>query len=287
MAANLIYRQTSADPGRSASSVKALPLSNAEVDGNFKEIDMELALKANKDSETLTGTPKAPTVSLATGGATTTSIATTGYVASKVADYAPTKTGTGATGSWGISITGSSASCTGNAANVTGIVAIANGGTGTTTGTVPIATTATGANTVIIASDTTLNSTVYPTWTPYAGSSAYLAVRVSSTKLTFNPSTGVLSSTSFNSTSDANLKTNIIPLVDALSYVSKLNGVSFDWKDGTGSSYGMVAQEVEKVLPHAVSDNGSHKSINYSAVIPFLLESIKELQARIILLENK
>jgi hypothetical protein len=46
---------------------------------------------------------------------------------------APSATGSGASGNWGINVTGSSASCTGNAANVTGTVVVGNGGTGVTT----------------------------------------------------------------------------------------------------------------------------------------------------------
>jgi hypothetical protein len=66
-----------------------------------------------------------------------------------------------------------------------------------------------------------------------------------------------------------------------------LNGVTFDWIDG-GSSYGFIAQEVETVLPHAVhTDERGIKSINYSTVIPFLVESIKVLEERIRVLEEQ
>jgi hypothetical protein len=71
-------------------------------------------------SPALTGTPTAPTAAV---GTNTTQIATTAFVNSEIANDAPTKTGGGASGSWGISVTGT-------AANVTGTVAIANGGTG-------------------------------------------------------------------------------------------------------------------------------------------------------------
>ena len=73
-------------------------------------------------SPALTGTPTAPTASV---GTNTTQIATTAYVNAEIANDAPTKTGGGASGSWGISVTGTSA-------NVTGTVAVANGGTGAT-----------------------------------------------------------------------------------------------------------------------------------------------------------
>lgn len=60
-------------------------------------------------SPTLTGTPVAPTAAVNTN---TTQVATTAYVVAQIADDAPTKTGTGASGSWGISVTGSAATVT-------------------------------------------------------------------------------------------------------------------------------------------------------------------------------
>ena len=60
-------------------------------------------------SPTLTGTPVAPTASVDTN---TTQVATTAFVVAQVADDAPTKSGGGATGSWGIDITGNAATAT-------------------------------------------------------------------------------------------------------------------------------------------------------------------------------
>lgn len=60
-------------------------------------------------SPTLTGTPVAPTAAVNTN---TTQLATTAFVVAQIADDAPTKTGTGASGSWGISVTGSAATVT-------------------------------------------------------------------------------------------------------------------------------------------------------------------------------
>ena len=68
-----------------------------------------LDLKANLASPTLTGTPAAPT---ATVGTNTTQIATTAFVNAEIANDAPTKTGGGASGNWGINVTGSAGSTT-------------------------------------------------------------------------------------------------------------------------------------------------------------------------------
>ena len=60
------------------------------------------------------------------------------------------------------------------------------------------------------------------------------------------------------------------------------DGVEYDWKDGNGHSYGLLAQEVEKVLPGAVKTNDSgYKSVNYIMLIPFLIETIKQLGSEV------
>lgn len=136
-----------------------------------------------------------------------------------------------------------------------------------------------------ITNDTTTNATRYIVWEDLTSGSA-TSIGVSNTKLTFNPSTGTLSATLFTSLSDESKKTNVQPILSAQTTVNSIDGVSFDWKDGSGSSYGFIAQELEKILPHAVStDDEGIKSVNYSAVIPFLLETLKEQDKRISRLE--
>lgn len=101
------------------------------------------------------------------------------------------------------------------------------------------------------------------------------------TSYRFNPSTGEVSATNFNSTSDISLKTNLTKLTNSYELIDELNGYSFDWKDRQGSSYGVVAQEVEKVLPHAVQNVDDKKTVNYSSLIPILIEAIKELKTKV------
>lgn len=72
-------------------------------------VNSALDLKAPLASPTLTGTPTAPTAAVNTN---TTQVATTAFVVAQIADDAPTKTGTGATGTWGIDITGNAATAT-------------------------------------------------------------------------------------------------------------------------------------------------------------------------------
>jgi len=135
-----------------------------------------------------------------------------------------------------------------------------------------------------ISNDTTTNSTFYPLLTQ-STSGIVTTSRVSSTKLNFNPSTGTLTVIDLNSTSDLNLKENIHTVENALDTVNSLRGVSFDWKENGKSSYGVIAQELEEVLPSLVS-NGDVKSVNYHGLIGVLIEAIKELKAEIEELKN-
>ena len=93
--------------------------------------------------------------------------------------------------------------------------------------------------------------------------------------------------------SDERLKENIKVVPDALDKVEALRGVTFDWKrDGTPSA-GVIAQEVQEVLPEAVKEvtplkgGDSHLSVNYHALTSILIESVKELSARVKELEGK
>ena len=94
--------------------------------------------------------------------------------------------------------------------------------------------------------------------------------------------------------SDINLKDNIRPIESALFKVQQINGVTFDWNEksskiqqGKGHDVGLIAQEVEKVLPEVVvlRPDGI-MAIQYEKVVPLLVESIKELTKRVEELEN-
>lgn len=97
--------------------------------------------------------------------------------------------------------------------------------------------------------------------------------------------------------SDMQKKTNIRPLGGSLEKVKSLNGVSFDWEKGdTGKgrlrspagSIGVIAQDVEAVFPELVSQGRSgEKAVNYTGLIPVLLEAIKEQQQQIDLLKEE
>lgn len=92
---------------------------------------------------------------------------------------------------------------------------------------------------------------------------------------------GTVSAADLNSTSDRSLKENIEPIDDALSKVLALQGVSFDWKDSGEKSIGLIAQDVEKVIPEVVSDDGEIKRISYGNLVGLLIEAVKDQQKEI------
>ena len=124
---------------------------------------------------------------------------------------------------------------------------------------------------------------------PFTGisSGSMTSANVNST-FTFNPGSGTLSansisatlvtSTDFNTTSDERLKKNIKPLSGALEKVSKLSGVEFDWINTDKKSIGVIAQQVEEVVPELVHTNSKgYKSVSYGNLAALLIEAIKEL----------
>jgi hypothetical protein len=96
------------------------------------------------------------------------------------------------------------------------------------------------------------------------------------------------------SSSDKRWKTNIKIIESPLEKLQKLSGVEFDWIEdsklhgNSGNDVGVIAQEVELVLPQAVQtrDTGM-KAVRYEKIIPLLIETIKEQQKQIDDLKNK
>lgn len=80
------------------------------------------------------------------------------------------------------------------------------------------------------------------------------------------------------------LKENINPINRALDYVLQLTGVTYDRKDGSAKNRaGLVAEQVYNVLPNVVQkdETGNISGIQYTNLIAYLVESIKELKAEI------
>jgi hypothetical protein len=101
--------------------------------------------------------------------------------------------------------------------------------------------------------------------------------------------------------SDERLKDNIIKIKSPLEKISKLRGIEFNWNDKQDiypvgkRDLGVVAQEVEEVLPEIVETRASgYKAVKYEKLTPLLIEAVKELskenedlKARLKSLEDK
>lgn len=121
--------------------------------------------------------------------------------------------------------------------------------------------------------DTTTSGTFYPVFVDGVTAEA----KISTTKLTYDPSLGKLTATTVNSSSDENLKKDIHTIENALDKIKQLRGVNFTWKDTDEKSAGVIAQELQKVFPELVSENENGLSINYNGLIGVLIEAIKQL----------
>lgn len=192
-------------------------------------------------------------ISFTAGAAPVTSVAgKTGAVTLAIADISglqtaldgkPSTTGSGASGTWGISITGSAASA-GSASTASYATSAGTAGALTTTNSYTMA------------------------------------------GLTVNGS--ITASGNITAYSDARLKTNVETLTNALHKVKLLRGVSYVSKLDANEHIGVIAQEVERVLPQVVkTHNDSLKSVAYGNIVGLLIEAIKELEARVAELENK
>jgi hypothetical protein len=207
----------------------------------------------------------------------------------------------------------------------------------------------------VITNDISSAVTVYPVWVD--GTSGNRANKVSSTKLSFNPSTGILTATGFsgngssissvtaaattgtltrgtyltgsnfngsanqtwavdatpastaskvvardanssfsanvvnvnvlNTSSDIQLKSNLVIIGDAVEKVKALNGYTYDRIGSLHREAGVVAQEVQSVLPEVVSQENGYLTVAYGNMIALLIEAIKDQQVQIDELKSK
>ncbi len=101
---------------------------------------------------------------------------------------------------------------------------------------------------------------------------------------------GRLKTSGVNETSDARYKGDVSPIQNALLKVGQLQGVNFTWKQtefpdngfSSGIQMGLIAQQVEPVIPEVVhTDSSGFKSVEYSKLVALLIEAIKEQQEEI------
>ena len=89
------------------------------------------------------------------------------------------------------------------------------------------------------------------------------------------------SSTTYNTSSDARLK-NVLGDAKGLEIVNQLNPVNFEWKESKEVQDGLIAQEVEEIVPNAVSENSSgYYQMDYSKLVTPLIKAVQELSAEV------
>ncbi len=229
------------------------------------------------------------TVAVANGG---TGATTTGQARTNL--DVPSTTGGGASGTWGISITGSSGSTTGNAATVTNGVY--------TTGAQTIAGEKTFSDNMVIRNtsptinfrDTDSNvgfihvnsnlmyvlrgSNDATTWTQVNGQWPFTFNLANNDANCGGSFTAVGNVTAY---SDIRLKTDLAPIADAIEKVQSLTGYTYTRIDTGERHTGLIAQDVQDVLPEAVIDNGQNLSLAYGNMVGLLVEAIKAQQVQI------
>jgi hypothetical protein len=103
-------------------------------------------------------------------------------------------------------------------------------------------------------------------------------------------SSGILTVAGTNYTSDQRYKKQITPLQNPLEKIEAINGVEYYMRTDEYPSkhfngelqVGLIAQEVEKILPQAVqTEEDGYKSLDYARIVPLLVEGIKEQQKQI------
>ena len=91
--------------------------------------------------------------------------------------------------------------------------------------------------------------------------------------------------------SDERLKDNITPLSNALDKINQIGGYEFDWNSDSshsGHDVGVIAQEIEKVLPEVVVDRSNgYKAVRYDKIVALLIQAVKEQQLQIDELKSK
>jgi len=224
--------------------------------------------------------------------------------------YAPSLIGAGASGNWGINITGNAATATSatTAGNITAYTINQSVGTGNSPSFVAISLSGTitslgnqfinNTSPTIYLQDTDnrssmihCNSNIFyvlrgsgnnsTTWAQYGGYWP-LEINLENNNATFGGS--ITAAGDVTAFSDARIKKNVNTIEKALDKVLQLRGVSYQRTDieSDKTHIGVIAQEIEKILPEVVSENDKgNLSVAYGNIVGILIEAIKEQQAQI------
>jgi len=131
-------------------------------------------------------------------------------------------------------------------------------------------------------SDSNTNYLAFTTQT--SGFLTAARVATATRPLTYQPSTGTLSTTLFNETSSIALKENFRPIDNALDKILQLTGLIYDRKDGSNrNEAGLIAEDVNQIIPNIVGKDadGNPSNIAYQRLTAYLIEAIKSLKKEI------
>jgi len=133
------------------------------------------------------------------------------------------------------------------------------------------------ANTVNVATSSTDSAFKVPFVNTIVSTTGnYALLQDSEATFTYNPSTNTLTAGIFNSTSDIRVKENIRNIPDALDKLETLSGYLFNFIGQSNDSAGLLAQELQEVLPQCVTEVGGTLQVNYAGALALLLEGFKE-----------
>lgn len=93
--------------------------------------------------------------------------------------------------------------------------------------------------------------------------------------------TGTVKAPSFQISSDARLKSNFAAVDGALDKVAAISAFAYNKVGFDGRQVGVIAQDVEKVLPEAVSESDGFKTVDYSALTALLINAVNELRSEV------
>jgi hypothetical protein len=109
----------------------------------------------------------------------------------------------------------------------------------------------------------------------------------SGTAITVDGSGNLTAAGNVTAYSDARLKKNVSTIDNALALVEKMRGVRYDRIDSGKAGIGVIAQEMQEVVPEVVHEGEEHLSVAYGNLVGVLIEAVKELSARVKELEAK
>jgi hypothetical protein len=72
-----------------------------------------------------------------------------------------------------------------------------------------------------------------------------------------------------------------VVIEDTSSILQKINPYQFKWKESGVKSYGVIAQELEKILPELINNTDGKKYVNYTPLIAFLIAEVKQLRVEL------